>query len=100
MQESDTAGAGRIVLDRGHFSRNIYLVALEIDQTIKPLVAAALVADRDHTVVAPAGGARIPRCQAFFGLRLGDFREIVSRLLTETGAARTESLNTHLYAPS
>ena len=51
VQQSDTSGAVRVVLDGSDLCRHAVLVALEVDDAVTTLHAAALVTDGDVTVV-------------------------------------------------
>src|SRR6478672_10751311 len=55
VQQRDPAGSVGVVLDRVHLGGHAVLLALEVDDPVAPLVAAALVAGGDAAVVVAPG---------------------------------------------
>src|SRR2546426_860622 len=68
MKEREARGAVRVVLDRGHARRDPVLEALEVDQAVVPLLAAAAVTCRDPTLRVAAGVAELPLHERALGL--------------------------------
>ena len=89
----------RVVLDGGHLGRYAILVALEIDDTITTLVAAALVTGGDATVVVAACLLRQGRKERLLRLVRGDLGEIRNHLETTSGASRLVLLDSHSSFP-
>ena len=56
--ERDARRTIRIVLNRRHDTRNVFLVALEIDNAIGPLVATSPLPNRHPSPVIPSPGLR------------------------------------------
>ena len=70
VQQGDEGGAVGIVLDGGDLGRDIHLVALEVNDAVLDLVAAALVADGDLALRVAAG-------ILLLGLQRGPFPALV-----------------------
>src|SRR5262249_32083096 len=100
VEQRDPGRPVRVVLDRGHLGRNAVLAALEVDDPVAPLVAAALVARRDPPVDVPAAGLLDRRRQRLLGLALRDLLEGRDGHEAATGAGRLVLLQRHqTWAP-
>src|SRR5665811_2020164 len=99
VQESDARRAVRVVLDVRDLGRHAVLVALEIDDAVAPLVAAALVARRDAPVAVAAAVLLERRQQRTLRLAARDVLERIDRHGAAAGRGRLESLDAH-YLPS
>ena len=99
VQQSDARRAVRVVLDVRDLGRHAVLVALEIDDTIAPLVTAALMPRRDAAVAVAAAVLLERRHQRALGLAARDVLERVDRHEAPAGRGRLESLDAH-YLPS
>src|SRR5581483_4923445 len=75
VEQRDPRRPVRVVLDRGDRRRHAVLDALEVDEPVAALVAAALVARRDPAVHVAAALLRERREQALLRLRLRDLLE-------------------------
>ena len=75
VEQRDARRPVRVVLDRGDLRRHAVLEALEVDDAVAALVAAALVARRDPAVVVAAALLRDRLEQALLRLRLRDLLE-------------------------
>ena len=95
MEKSDTGGTVRVVLDGSDLGGDAVLVALEVDDTVTTLHAAALMTGGDATLVVATGLLRQRRKQRLLGLRAGDFGEIRNRLEAATSAGRLVLLDSH-----
>src|SRR4051812_9988114 len=95
VQQRDARRAVRVVLDRGHLRRHAVLGALEVDDAIAALVAAALVARRDATRVVAAALLRQLLGERLLGPRLRDFREVGHRHVAAARARRLEPAYRH-----
>ncbi len=94
LNKSDARGAIRIVLDRGYFSDDAVLPALEIDLAILLLVATADVARSQSTVVVSAADRFFGSMRLFCRLRrLGDLLESRKRLETQRRREWTKILS-------
>ena len=75
MQQRDARGAVRVVLDRRDLRGNAVLVALEVDDAVLLLVAAADEARGDPALAVAAAGLRLALGQRLLRRRLGDVLE-------------------------
>src|SRR5262249_3041053 len=75
MEQRDPRRAVRVVLDRRDLRRHAVLAALEVDDAVAALVAAALVARGDPAVRVAAALLRERSEQALLRLRLRDLLE-------------------------
>ena len=95
VQQSDTSGAVRVVLDGSDLCRHAVLVALEVDDAVTTLHAAALMTDGDVTVVVATRLLVQRRKQGLFRLVAGDFGLVRNRLEATTGASRPVLFDSH-----
>ena len=95
VQQSDTSGAVRVVLNGSDLCRHAVLVALEVDDAVTTLHAAALVTDGDVTVVVATRLLVQRRKQGLFRLVAGDFGLVRNRLEATTGASRPVLFDSH-----
>src|SRR4051812_15249961 len=101
VEQRDARRAVRVVLDRGHLRRDPVLAALEVDDPVAALVAAALVARGDPAVDVPAAGLLQRRGQRLLRLRLRDLVEGRDRHEAAAGARRLELFERHqTWAPA
>src|SRR5699024_10149954 len=96
LDERDVRGAVRVVLERHNGCRHIQLLALEVDDTVLFLVAAADVTDGDAAVAVAAGGLLDLFEKALLGLHLGQALVGQHSHISARGRRRVESLNSHL----
>src|SRR5262249_32264934 len=89
VEERDARGAVRIVLDAANDRRHAVLVALEVDQPVPALVAAATVICGDAPGVAAAAGLLEWREQRALRRGLRDLGEVVAGLEAATGGRGT-----------
>ena len=99
VQQRDARGAVGVVLDVRDLRRHAVLVALEVDDAVAPLVAAALVARGDAPVAVAAAVLLERRQQRTLRLAARDVLERVDRHEAAAGRGRLESLDAH-YLPS
>ena len=77
MQQGNVGRAVRIVFDGGDFGRNARLVALEIDDAILALVAAATTAHGNVAIIVASRNALLRRKQRLMRLDAG--RQLIAR---------------------
>ncbi len=80
VEEGDPRVAVRVVLHVSNLGGNGVLVALEVDDSVTTLVAAALVARRDPAVVVAARLLRLRLDERLLRLRPSELREVGDRL--------------------
>ncbi len=95
VEERDARATVRIVLDRRNASGDAVLVALEVDHAIEALVTAALVADRQATLLIAAALLRQALRQRLFRFVGGDLIERCHRHETTTCRIWFETLYCH-----
>src|ERR1700693_6531406 len=100
MQQRDAGRTVWVVLDRGDARRHACLCGLPVDQAVEPLVAAALVPDRQLPLAVAAGMLEEP-----FGERLvrhvgGDLVKCGPRHLAQARARRSITSQGHPYTAS
>ena len=95
MQKRDAGGAVRVVLDRCHLGGHAVFVALEVDDAVTTLVAAALMTDGDAALVVATILLVKGRKQRLLRLRRGDLSEIGDRLETAARARRLVLFDSH-----
>ena len=101
VEQRDPRRPVRVVLDRGDLRRHAVLPALEVDDAVAALVAAALVARRDPAVLVAAALLRERREQALLRLRLRDLLERRDGHEAAAGARRLVAADRHYScAPS
>src|SRR3954454_2210412 len=96
VEQRDSRRPVRVVLDRRDLGRDTVLPALEVDDAVAALVAAALVARRDPAVRVAAALLRERREQALLRLGLRDLLEGRDGHEAAAGARRLVSANRHL----
>src|SRR5699024_1653071 len=96
LDERDVRGAVRVVLERHNGCRHIQLLALEVDDTVLFLVAAADVTDGDAAVAVAAGGLLDLFEKALLGLHLRQALVGQHSHISARGRRRVESLDSHL----
>ena len=96
VQQRDARRPVRVVLDRGDLRRHAVLQALEVDDAVAALVAAALVARRDAAVVVAAALLRDRLEQALLRRRLRDLLERGDRHEAAARARRLVAADRHL----
>src|SRR5262249_52976660 len=95
-QQGNARAAIRIILDCRHFSRDIELVAPEIDDAIALFVPPADVAGGDAPVIVTSAAAGFLRQQRLLGSLLGDLLEVVDVHAASTGGNRIVFFGTHI----
>ena len=95
VQKSDTGRAVGIVLDGGNLGGHAVLVALEVDDAVALLVAAALVTGGDAAIAVATGLLRLRGQKRLLRLGRGDLREVGDRLETSAGARRLVLFDSH-----
>src|SRR5262249_21910001 len=97
MEERDAGAPVRIVLDRRHHRRHADLVALEVDDAVAALVAAAAEARGDAAVDVAAAGVRVLLDERLLGvvLLLGDRPEVLRRHAAPAGGRGLVLLDGH-----
>ncbi len=95
VEERDAAGAVRVVLDGDDLGLDAVLHALEVDDAVLVLVAAATVAGGLAAVRVAAATGRLRGEQALLRGRLGDVAEVGHRLETATGTGRLALADCH-----
>jgi hypothetical protein len=95
VQQRDARRAVRVVLDRGDLRRHAVLEALEVDDAVAALVAAALVARRDAAVVVAAALPRHGLEQRLLRLGLRDLFERRDRHEAAACGRRLVSTDSH-----
>ena len=98
VQKGDAGAAVRVVLDGSDLRGHAVLLALEVDDAVAALVAAALVPCRDTAVVVAARLVRQRRKQGLLRLVRRDLGEVRDRLETSAGARRLVLFDSH-YCP-
>ena len=88
VQKGDAGAAVRDVLDGSDLRGHAVLLALEVDDAVAALVAAALVPRRDAAVVVAARLVRQRRKQGLLRLVRRDLGEVRDRLETSARARR------------
>jgi hypothetical protein len=76
MQKRDPGIAIWIILDRGHFCRNIMFIPTKINETITAFVTAASTTASNYTAIIPSFTTMFMFGQPLFGFRAGNFRKI------------------------
>ena len=99
VEQRDAGGAVGVVLDRGDLGRHAVLVALEVDDAVLTLVAAALVAGGHAALVVAAGLLGQGLEQRLLGLVGRDLGEVRDRLPAPACAGGLEVLDSHLCFP-
>ena len=99
-QQRDARRAVRVVLDRRDLRRNVALVALEVDDAVHPLVAAAAPPRRQLPLVVAAAGAVQRLDERLVRLLRRDLVEHLHGLKPRARRRRVEFANWHDYAPS
>ena len=99
VQQSDVRGTVRIVFDRFDGRGNAVLVALEVDDAVLALCAAALVANRDLTGEVAAGFAFQIADQRLFRSGFGDLLIGGDGHMSRTRSGGVQFTNSHLLPP-
>src|SRR6266545_1957016 len=100
VQQRNARRAVRVVLDRRDLRRNVFLVALEVDHPVQPLVSAAAPPGGQVALVVAAPGVVQVLRQRPVRLIRRDLVEGERRLAAHTGRGRVVFANRHgLYAP-
>src|SRR4051812_41383434 len=95
VEQRDARRPVRVVLDRGDLRGNAVLQALEVDDAVAALVAAALMTRRDAAVRVPAALLRHRLEQALLGPRLRDLLERGDRHEAAARRGRLVTANRH-----
>ena len=95
VEQRDARRPVRVVLDRGDLRRHAVLGALEVDDAVAALVAAALMARRDAALVVAAALLRQLLGERLLRLRLRHFGEVGDRHEAATRARRLEPTDWH-----
>src|SRR5665647_465916 len=99
VQQRDVRRPVRVVLDRSDLRRHAVLQALEVDDPVAALVAAALVSRRDAAVVVAAALLRDRLEQALLRRRLRDLLERGDRHEAAARACRLVAADRHQWLP-
>src|SRR6266851_5797144 len=94
-QQRDPRRPVRVVLDRRHLRRNVQLVALEVDDAVHPLVAAAAPPRREVPLVVAAAGAVHRLDERLVRLLRGDVVERLHGLKPRAGRRRVQFAKWH-----
>ena len=95
VKQGDASGTVRVVLDGSDLGRHAILIALEIDNAVLTLNAAALVTHGDATGVVTTSLDRQRLEKRLLGLGAGDLGEVRDRLPATAGAGRLKVLYSH-----
>src|SRR6478609_2456761 len=99
VQQRDPSGAVRVVLDvRDNGRHAVLLGPLEVDQPVRPLVAAALVPSGDPPVHVAAALGMQWTDQRLLGGLAGDIGQVGERSATTTGGRRLVFTDTHGFS--
>src|SRR4051794_363656 len=100
VQQRDSRGAVRVVLDLGDLGRHAVLVVpLEVDQPVRPLVPTAVVAGGDLAGVVPAALLGQRTQQRLLGSRTGELDEVGHARATTARRRRLVFADTHYDWP-
>ena len=101
VQKRDARAAVRVVLDGRNLGGHAVLVALEVDDAVTALVAAALMARGDAAVVVAPRLVRLRSEQRLLRLVRRDLGEVRDRLEAPAGAGRLVLFDSHdsLFSP-
>ena len=95
VQQGNTRGAVRIILDRRHLRRDIELVPFEIDLPVRTLVPATLVPDGHSAFVVPAARPLKRLEERLLGTLFREPRIIGDRAISQRRCYMIELLNRH-----
>jgi hypothetical protein len=99
LDERDARRAVRIVLDLAHRAGDAELVALEVDDAVLPLLAAATAAHRDVPVVVAAARLRQGLDQRLLGRGSCDLGKVSDGAEARSVRHRLELTNRHSVSP-
>ena len=97
--ERDASRPIRVVLNSRHFARDVFLVALEVDDAIQALVTAAAPPRGELAVIVAAAGAVQVLDERLVRLAGRDVVERLDRLKAAAGRRRFVSFDRHLVRP-
>src|SRR5262249_49369023 len=98
LQQRNTGGAVRVVLDGDDRGPDAVLAALEVDDAVLPLVAAAAEAGADDALVVAAAllGVRLQQRLLRLLLGVGQLREVADAALAPAGGRRFVFADAHV----
>src|SRR5699024_7083432 len=101
VEQGDTSGTVRVVLDVSNLCRNaVLVVTTEVDHAVCALVSATLVSGGDLTGVVTATALGERANQRLFRSRSGDFCEVGYRRAAQARGSRLKLTNSHLFYSS
>src|SRR5690606_25177741 len=98
VDQGDVRRTVRIVLDRRDVADDAVLIPLEVDDAVFTLMSAAMVANRNFTLVIAAGFLEERRKQRFLRLACRDLFERRDRHSTAGRGSRFVLLDWHLFS--